>query len=346
MTTAKPTAQKAPVAPPVPNASKSPAPKPAAGLSAGVGSGAANHTSDVRRVQELLNKSIGRFFHFRPFKVTGHYDLLTNRAISEFQRTVLFTPHANGQIHPHDQTDEALHALARHQLYIPKVAHHVSGGKFTSHPNEVVAKSTHATPQITIPAFRALWSGLTENGARTLTAQFLHETHFAKNFFNWNLGTVKCPDSHVNEWKHVYLRSAWEIRTPVQAKQEVAESKGLASLADAAMVAQKDSHLKPGEVMVTYLRPHPESRFCAYDSFQDGARQWIERHKRAAGRHASYLNALNTGNTLEVAKILKKEGYATHSEKAYAEGLKSTLQKLDMTLGPAVGSPFPAVGPR
>src|SRR5689334_13165096 len=102
-TTATATAPKAPAAPPAASTSKPSAPKPAA-----VGNGAPNHVADVKRVQDLINKSIGKLFHFRPFKVTGHYDLVTNHAITAFQRSILLMPHPTGQIHPDDQTDKAL----------------------------------------------------------------------------------------------------------------------------------------------------------------------------------------------------------------------------------------------
>jgi len=44
---------------------------------------------------------------------------------------------------------------------------------------------------------RAGWSEVTEQGARTLTAQFLHETSGGASCYNWNLGNVKATNTNV-----------------------------------------------------------------------------------------------------------------------------------------------------
>ena len=50
------------------------------------------------------------------------------------------------------------------------------GKKFTNNPNEVVTRRTTPTAREVVTMLRMEWPGLSENGARTLTAQFMGET--------------------------------------------------------------------------------------------------------------------------------------------------------------------------
>ena len=54
---------------------------------------------------------------------------------------------------------------------------------------------------------RTSWPELTENGARTLAAQFMGETGGGRFCFNWNLGNVKAGPND----PHMCLRGVWEV---------------------------------------------------------------------------------------------------------------------------------------
>ena len=64
-----------------------------------------------------------------------------------------------------------------------------AGRKYTASPHEVVTKTTTPTPRQVVDMLVANWNALTENGARTLTAQFMAETGGGKYCFNWNSAT-------------------------------------------------------------------------------------------------------------------------------------------------------------
>ena len=51
------------------------------------------------------------------------------------------------------------------------------------------------------------WSELNAQGARTITAQFLHEPGGGRSCYNWNLGNVK---EVIQSTPHNYLRNTWE----------------------------------------------------------------------------------------------------------------------------------------
>jgi hypothetical protein len=86
---------------------------------------------------------------------------------------------------------------------------------------------------------------------------------------------------------------------------------------------------------------HPASRFRAYSSFSEGSVKYITRHKKYAATNAGYLDAINGGNTDQVAHILKTVGYDAETEARYKAGMKRCKATIDAKLGPVPDSPQP-----
>lgn len=76
-------------------------------LRGSVGRNAFNEPRDVRIIQDLLNRHIGKLTPYRPLVVDGIADANTIQLIEEFQRRVVGTK-ARGVIDPNDATFDAL----------------------------------------------------------------------------------------------------------------------------------------------------------------------------------------------------------------------------------------------
>ena len=155
-------------------------------------------------------------------KVTGLCDNLTVEAIKVFQSRVVRFPATDGRVDPGGRIFQALVVTASGGVFHPGLLPYVGAtaappaaarpmpgpdGRYTKNPNEVPTKHTVPRSTDVIAMIIAAWPELTQQGARTLTAQFLHETGEAKYCFNWNLGNVK----EVNANKlHNYLIDVWE----------------------------------------------------------------------------------------------------------------------------------------
>jgi peptidoglycan hydrolase-like protein with peptidoglycan-binding domain len=202
------------------------------------------------------------------------------------------------------------------------------GRKYTANPNEVATKTTTPTPRQVVDMLRANWGALTENGARTLTAQFMAETGGGKHCFNWNLGNVK---SGANQ-PHMYLHNTWECGSAAQAQAQVAKGNGLARLATADEI--KKHGWKCPEVVMVFDPPHPTSRFRAYASLEDGAQLWLDHHELIAGKNPNYVTALNAGDIGAVARALKQARYYTAAEADYARAMTRTKADIDRALAP------------
>ena len=176
---------------------------------------------------------------------------------------------------------------------------------------------------------RANWTELNESGARTLAAQFMHETGDGKHCYNWNLGNVKAGPSD----RHMYLHGVWEVDTPEQAKAQVDKAGGLAHLATPEEIKKHGWSCPAGMTVAVFDPPHPQSRFRAYASLQEGAQRWIAHHKATAQKHPEFLTELNAGDCAAVAKTLKKVGYYTGGEADYAHSMKSKKAAIDKQLG-------------
>ena len=118
----------------------------------------------------------------------------------------------------------------------------------------------------------------------------MHETDGGKRCYNWNLGNMKSPKTDV---PHMYL--------------ETAEGSG--------------AH------RIVYYPPDPTTRFRAFSSLVDAARQWAHYHRNLATRRPDYLTALNAGDLVAFAHILGPSGvhYYTDSESNYLRGLRARL---------------------
>jgi hypothetical protein len=174
----------------------------------------------------------------------------------------------------------------------------------------------------------AAWPELSNNGARTLAAQFMAETGNGKYCFNWNLGNVK---AGANE-PHMYLANVWECDSQAGADAQVARAGGLAR------IATTDEASKHGwkcpNVVVVFSPPHAQCRFRAYASLADGAPRWLAHHRRIAERDATFLTALNAGDVAAVAHALKMARYYTAAEVDYARAMKRAKADVDRQLGP------------
>ncbi len=95
----------------------------------------------------------------------------------------------------------------------------MAGTLFTQNPNERVTTRTMAALADLVKALPQVWTALTPNGARTLTAQHMVETG-SQNCWNWNLGNVKAPSPNV---PHMYLMGVWDCIKSENAAAEVPE---------------------------------------------------------------------------------------------------------------------------
>jgi hypothetical protein len=213
---------------------------------------------------------------------------------------------------------------------IPASSFPVGGKKYTNNPNEITTTTTTPTPQQVVDMLLSSWHELTPNGARTLTAQFMAETGGGKYCFNWNLGNVKSGPNT----PHMYLRGVWEVDTPAGAQAQVAQANGLAHIATDEEVSKHRWGLPAGKVIVVFQPPHPQCRFRAYSSLQEGAERWLGHHQAIAKRDPSFLAALNAGDIAAVAHALKQARYYTAAESDYARAMVRTRAQIDQVLGP------------
>lgn len=195
---------------------------------------------------------------------------------------------------------------------------------YTDNPLEQETTHTVPVPADVIALLRNSWPELSETGAKVLCAQFMHETGCGKYCFNWNLGNAKAPATV----PHMYLQNTWECLPPNKAADAVDWSNGLAHLATAWECSQHGWSAKPGELVVAFKPPHPQSRFRAYASLADGAQHWLGLHQDRAKSHPEYVAALNGGQVAQVAHILKQTGYYTGDEAAYAVSMAAQYAKL------------------
>ena len=204
------------------------------------------------------------------------------------------------------------------------------GQKFTANPNEVGTRRTTPTAREVVDMLRREWPELNENGARTLTAQFMGETGGGRFCFNWNLGNVKEPSGKL---PHMYLRGVWEVLSPGAAQTCLSRGGGRARIASDAEVKTKGWSRPAGKVVVVFEPPHDACRFRAYASLRDGAQRWLGHHRRIAAQNSGYLQAVNAGDTRAVAAALKRARYYTAGEEDYARLMARQKAVIDRTLG-------------
>jgi peptidoglycan hydrolase-like protein with peptidoglycan-binding domain len=204
------------------------------------------------------------------------------------------------------------------------------GHKYTDNPNEVVTKRTTPAPQEVVEMLKTEWPALSENGARTLTAQFMGETGGGKYCFNWNLGNVKEPSGRL---PHMYLRNVWEVVSQGAAEAQVQAAGGLARIASDAEAKKHGWSHPVGMAVVVFSPPHAACRFRAYANLRDGAQRWLGHHHRIAVQNPSYLDSVNAGDTGAVAHALKMARYYTLAEADYAKLLAREKAEIDRVLG-------------
>ena len=299
-----------------------------------VGYNGDNLQPDVVIVQSLLNQCIGYLVPRTPQPVSGFCDIFTIDVIKDFQRRVVKSKSPDGRVDPGGRTLDALNTIAAGKPYSPKSGGAPGSGpgkKFTDSAKEVVTERTTPAPSDVVALLKGNWTELQEAGARTLTAQFMHETGGGKYCFNWNLGNVK---SGPNEM-HMYLKGVWEVDSPEQANSQVAKSGGLGRIATADEIKKHGWSCPPGKNVVVFSPPHSQCRFRAYASLQEGAQKWMGHHKNIALKNSQYLTEVNGGDCAAVARSLKKVGYYTGGEADYARSMTAQKAKIDQTLGPS-----------
>lgn len=196
---------------------------------------------------------------------------------------------------------------------------------YTSNPNEVETHTTVPAPADVAQLVQAAIPELTPAGAKTITAQFMHETGGGRFCFNWNLGNFKAHDTD----PHMYLMNVWELDTPERAGAQVTQANGLARIATAAECKQHGWAHGPDKVVVVFQPPHAQCRFRAYPNLAEGAARWAARHRSIAASHPDYLERANAGDCAGVAHILKLASYYTGDETAYARSMSAQLARLN-----------------
>jgi len=287
-------------------------------ISDSVGRGGVNNRDDVLKVQRLINSKLP--IPLLPLPENGICESLMVSAIEEIQRRNLRMSTPDGRVDPNGATFGFLTGRSA-------TTTSNSGRKYTNNPKEVVTRRTTPTAREVVLMLRQVWSDLTENGARTLTAQFMAETGEGRYCFNWNLGNVK---AGANE-THMYLRDVWECDSQSGARAQVDQSGGLAHIATADEIRKHG--WKCPRTVVVFEPPHPQCRFRAYSSLADGAQRWLGHHQKIAQKNPQFLTALNNGDVAAVAKALKQVGYYTAAESDYARAMTREKTKIDKELG-------------
>jgi hypothetical protein len=205
----------------------------------------------------------------------------------------------------------------------------VPSHRYTNKPLEVPARTTTPKPVEVASALREAWPALTDEGARTLTAQFMAETGNGKYCFDWNLGNVKAGPNE----PHMYLRNVWEVDTVARAESWVARSNGPAHIATPDEIKKHGWMCPIGSAVVVFQPPDPQCRFRAYTSFADGARKWLNYHRAIAAKDPTFLASINRGDTAAVAHTLKKAHSYTAAESDYARLIAAKKTEIDRILG-------------
>ena len=170
-------------------------------LSGSVGALGANLMADVLAVQKLINLCIGLIVPRARVVENGISDGSLIAAIKDFQSRVVHSAFPDGRVDPGGQTVTALDICAAGLPYPPVTPRPPI--KYTSNPNEVPTQTTTPSALDVVNMLLHVWTALNQNGARTLTAQFMAETGEGRFCFNWNLGNVKAAATD----PHMYLHN-------------------------------------------------------------------------------------------------------------------------------------------
>lgn len=198
----------------------------------------------------------------------------------------------------------------------PKAPHAPHGGP----AGTVKAQLTRPNPGELETELMQAWPGLTREGARTLAAQSGLEAGDFGHCYNWNFGNVKASAGE----PHMYLDHVWEGMTPEAFAR--AKAGPLGHLVHADTAGQGAHPVDGNHVRVVFDAPHPQCRFRAY-SREQGVEAFASTMKAHAAKDPAFLEALNAGDAKGVAHILKRHGYYTGSESAYAAGIALRLRR-------------------
>jgi hypothetical protein len=208
-----------------------------------------------------------------------------------------------------------------------------AGGLYTTSPLEAAARRTRLDPGAeVVPVLKVAWTEVGERGARTLAAQYAHETGSGRYCWNYNLGNHKAGAKE----PHTYLRGVWEGLSQkdfdgFRADPTYGE---LVRIEDPKSAAAKGHVVPPGKLVVILAPPHPAARFRAHATLQEGVTRFADYHKRMATKYPSYFAALASGDCRAVARSLASMRYFTGNVDAYAQGLTNHRDILDEGLGP------------
>jgi hypothetical protein len=191
------------------------------------------------------------------------------------------------------------------------------GKLYTSNPGERTTTRTRVDLKgDVLPALERAWPESTPAMRKVMAAQIGIETTGGEDVYNFNVGNKKAGSNE----PHMYLRGTWEIVSQKQADAELVGPQGH-------LVHVKDVRAD-GKVHVIFDPPHPQARFKAIGSLDEGLRSHVEYYKKLAAEDPAFKKALEDGDTDTVAHILKVRGYYSGDEEAYKKGMRLHGAKL------------------
>jgi hypothetical protein len=196
-------------------------------------------------------------------------------------------------------------------------------------PTPVPAKRTPLSAQTLRETIARCRPDLPPQAVALLVAQSSIETGRFGHCYNFNIGNTKC-GAHV---PHTYLRNTWEMLSPAQA-QRAANSPLCHLCRFEPDLSTIDPSNGAARIRVTFQPPHPQTRFRAHASLEEGVREWLGFVEKLSSRHPEIAEALRAGDTKGYARSLKHAGYFTASAAAYANALSSHLRIVTRELHP------------
>jgi flagellum-specific peptidoglycan hydrolase FlgJ len=154
-----------------------------------------------------------------------------------------------------------------------------------------------------------------------LVAQSSLETGRFQHCYNFNLGNVKGKETE----PHTHLRNTWEMVSLTQAKAFAQSPQSHLCRFDPPL-STVDSSNRDVQIRVTFQPPHPQTRFRAYATLEEGAKQWLGFINKLSDRHPELEETLREGDPAKYAKALKHAGYFTASTTSYTSALNKHLE--------------------
>lgn len=178
---------------------------------------------------------------------------------------------------------------------------------------------THCTAQEMYESLRLAWYSVfgdanpKHESLLLLLCHWNIETAEGASMHNWNVGNVKsvAGDGHHYTW----FDNVWEGLSPDKAKALIA--KGEAFLDD------DPSHVAavgPNKVAVKFKAGHPQTRFRAFDSLDDGTEMYV---RILSGRFAPAWPAVVDGDIKAFVAQLDAHNYFTANATKYYKAMMS-----------------------